>query len=304
MILKFDSPITIQEARFRYNDSVSFISSPDSYPQVQAIEFQGDPKLIFKRDAIEPKITKKLNRIIAAYERKITRIWNRAFKDIKEHVQVMAKDAAVSVAEEQKNRVHDTVTSLVVGLSEAAEKPYYEAFEIGKLRGQVISGQEIDADATPENETEVDELLDANSKYLSGFGNDITDSLDDVLGQSYPTHDALLEAIDNSVKTPKFSRALMYAAAILGAAVAGTLGALKEAKPEQGHRVMKGGIWVLHPDEGKGGEVCSGCEENSGRWFTLDDFRAEYRTNECLTRCRCDLRYGEQIIAPGDLGNE
>ena len=304
MILKFDKPLDIQEARLHYNDSVTFITSPESYPKVSAIEFSGDPKLIFKRDALEPKVTKKLNKIIKTYERKITRVWNRSFKEVKEALQDISKDEAYRVSSEQKDKVHEAVAGLLVSMADAAEKPYYAAYETGKMRGQVISGQEVDSDTTPENDAEVEGLLDSNAEYLTGFGNDITDDLDEVLDQEYPTHDALMEAIDDNVKTPKLGRALMYAAAILGAAVAGTIDSLKEAKPSEGHRAITGGIWTVHPDEGKGGEVCDGCEENSGRWFTLDEFNAEYGSNNCLSRCRCDLRYGEQIIAPGDLGNE
>jgi hypothetical protein len=298
MILKFDKPMDIKEARLHYNDSVTFITSPESYPKVSAVEFNGDPKLIFKRDAIEPKVTRKLNKIIAAYERKITRVWNRSFKDVKEALQDIAKEETYKASDEQKSKVHGAVAGLLVSLADAAEKPYYAAYETGKMRGQVISGQEVDSDTTPENDAEVEDLLSDNAEYLTGFGNDINDGLDEVLDQEYPTHDALMEAIDNSVKTPKLSRALMYAAAIVGAAVAGTIGALKEAKPSEGHRVIKGGIWSIHPDEGKGGEVCDGCEANSGKWFTLDEFLAEYGNQNCLSRCRCDLRYGDQIVAP------
>ena len=304
MILKFDSPMDIREARLRYNDSVTFISSSEDYPKVSSIEFSGDPKLIFKRDAIEPKVNKKLTKLSKTYERKITRIWNHTFKEIKDALQGVSKAETFKASKEQKDKVHEAIAGFVVSMSDAAEKPYKEAYALGKMRGQVLSGQEVDSDTTPENDAEVEGLLDSNAEYLTGFGNDITDDLDEVLDQEYPTHDALMEAIDDNVKTPKLGRALMYAAAILGAAVAGTIDSLKEAKPSEGHRAITGGIWTVHPDEGKGGEVCDGCEENSGRWFTLDEFNAEYGSNNCLSRCRCDLRYGEQIIAPGDLGNE
>jgi hypothetical protein len=298
MILKFDTPMDIQEARLHYNDSVSFISSPDSYPKISAIEFNGDPKLIFKRDAIEPKITKRLNKIIKAYERKITRVWNRSFKEVKEAVPSVVKAEVVKTTDEQKKKAHEAVAGLITAMADAAEKPYKAAYETGKLRGQVISGQEIDPEVTAENEADIQDLLDNNASYLTEFGNDINDGLDEVLDEEYDSPEALTNAIDTKVKEPKFSRALMYAAAILGAAVVGTINSLKDAKPAEGHRAISGGIWIIHPDEGKGGEVCDGCEANSGKWFSLEDFLSEYGQQNCLSHCRCDLRYGEQIIAP------
>ena len=297
MILKFDRPLDIREARTIYNDRVTFITSSDEYPNVSAIEFNGDPKLIFKRDAIEPKVTKKLAKISKLYEHKIGKIWHNAFREIKEAIQSVAKAEAIKVTKEQKDKVHEAVAGLVASMADAAEKPYKEAYELGKMRGQVLSGQEINTDLTSEDASDIDDLLVTNSKYLQGFGDDLDDGLDDVMDEEYPTHDSLLEAINNKFKTPKFARALMYASAIVAALVAGTHAALHEAKPHEGHRVIKGGIWTVHPDEGLGGEICAGCEANSGRYFTLDEFLAEHGNNLCLNRCRCDLRYGDQVIA-------
>ena len=303
MILKFDSPMDIREARLHYNDSVTFITSSESYPAVSAIEFTGDPKLIFKRDALEPKVTKKVSKVITAYERKIVRVWKHSVKEIKDALHGVSKAEGYRASDGQKNNVHDAVAGLLVSMADAAEKPYYAAYETGKMRGQVISGQEVDTDTTAEDDAEVESLLSENAEYLTGFGNDINEGLDEVLDQEYPTHDKLMEAIDARAAAT-LSRLKMYAAAIVGAVVWGTVSALKAAKPEEGHRRITGGIWTQHPDENKGGEVCDGCEENSGKWFTLDEFLAEYGTNNCISRCRCDLRYGDQIIAPGDTLND
>jgi hypothetical protein len=303
MILKFDKPIDIREARLHYNDSVTFITSSETYPNISAIEFDGDPKLIFKRDALEPKVTKKVNKVITAYERKIARVWKHSLKEIKDALQGVSKAEGYKASDEQKANVHEAVAGLLVSMADAAEKPYYAAYETGKMRGQVISGQEIDTDTTPEDDTEIESLLSENAEYLTGFGNDINEDLDETLDQEYQTHDQLMEAIDNRA-TATLSRLKMYAAAIVGAVVLGTISALKAAKPAEGHRRITGGIWTVHPSEGKGGEVCDGCEENSGRWFTLDEFLDAYGNQNCLSRCRCDLRYGDQIIAPGDTVND
>ena len=298
MILKFDRPLDIQEARTIYNDRVTFITSSDEYPKVSAIEFTGDPKLIFKRDALEPKITKKLNKIIKAYEKKITRIWNRSFKEVKEAVVIVHKDETFKVSKEQKIQAHEAIAGLITSMADAAEKPYRTAYETGKMRGQILSGQEIDPEITDSDEIDLQDLLDSNAKYLSKFGNDIGDDLDELLDAEYGSPKELSNAIDTKVKGISFSRALMYAAAIVGAAVMGTINTLKQAKPSEGHRVIGGGIWTPHQDEGLGGEICNGCEANSGKWFSLDEFLVEYGNQNCLSRCRCDLRYGDQIVAP------
>jgi len=303
MILKFDKPMDIQEARLHYNDSVTFITSPEAYPDVSAIEFTGDPKLIFKRDALEPKVNKKVNKVIVAYERKIARLWKRSFKDIKEAIKGVAKAETYKASDEEKANAHEAVAGLLVSMADAAEKPFKTAYEIGKMRGQVISGQEIDTDLTPEDDEEIEGQLSENAEYLTGFGNDLNEGLDEVLNQEYTGDAKLFEALD-AEQAAFTSRLKMYAAVIASIVVYGTIASLKEAIPEAGHRQIKGGIWTVHPDENKGGEVCDGCEEHSGRWFTLDEFHDEYRNQNCLTRCRCDLRYGDQVIAPGDGLND
>ena len=53
--------------------------------------------------------------------------------------------------------------------------------------------------------------------------------------------------------------------------------------------VPDGGYWTPHPAEGMGGEICPGCEENIGKFFTWNEFDTEYQSNNCLTNCRCDL---------------
>jgi len=52
MILKFDNPMTLEEARELYNDNVKFITSIESYPNISSIEFDHDPRDIFKRKLI------------------------------------------------------------------------------------------------------------------------------------------------------------------------------------------------------------------------------------------------------------
>jgi len=298
MILKFDKPITLEEARNTYSDAVKFITSTDNYPNVAGVEFNCDPKLIFKRDYIEPKITKQVDKIISKHEAKIKKIWNRSFKSVLEITSKVEKADTVSLTTEQKASIWTEMEDMFASLDEASEKPYTDAFKLGKVRGQILSNQEIDNDLTDDDEAEIEDYLQENRQYLNNFKNSVKEDLDVLLDKPYGSIEELEQTLTQSVKVSKFPRALMYALATLGLVVAGTIVALKAAKAEEGHRIIRGGIWTLHPNEGQGGPVCKGCEENSGQWFNLDEFWNEYQTNDCLTNCRCDLRYMEGRIAP------
>jgi len=298
MILKFDKPMSLQEARETFNDFVKFVTTTESYPAVSGVEFDCDAKLIFKREAIEPKVHKQADKIINKYSKRITRIWNRHFKNITSALQSTKKAETFSVGDDQRLAVKQEIADLTTELADTAERPFTDAFKLGKIRGQVLSNQDIDDDLDSMDEQEIENQLDENEAYLAGFSNDLQNDLDLIMEQPYESSDELIEAVRSRIQEPKKSRALMYAFAALGALVAGTVFALRQAKEEAGHRVLQGGIWTVHPDEGQGGPICDGCEENSGQWFNLEEFLNEYQTNDCLIRCRCDLRYLSQRIAP------
>ena len=75
MILKFDKPINIKDARQQYNNRVKFITTTEDYPNVTAIEFDSDPRYIFKRKIVAPRVTRKSNKIIDKYNKKIDLIY-------------------------------------------------------------------------------------------------------------------------------------------------------------------------------------------------------------------------------------
>ena len=81
----------------------------------------------------------------------------------------------------------------------------------------------------------------------------------------------------------------MYPLAILGLITAGVVYSIVKFREQFPDAAPAGGYWTPHPDEGQGGEICTGCDSNIGKFFTWEEFEREYQSNDCLTRCRCDL---------------
>lgn len=288
MILKFNQPISIEEARSQYNDNVKFLSNTESYPKVYGIEFDVNPQRIFKRKAIDPKITKKANKIVSVYSKAIERKWDKIFIHIIQSINSIRKQDEIKLTQEEKNHLLTNVDELTSEIQSEASKRFKEAYKLGKMRGQIMSNQELDDDISNDEDAIIEDKLDENEEYLLNFSKDLKLDLNAIMEQPYEDYDQLINAVKEKQKSKK-SRMLMYALAALGLVVAGTIYALKQADESLGHTIVHGGYWIIHPDEGKGGPVCDGCEKNNGKWFSLDEFESEHGTNECLTNCRCDL---------------
>lgn len=290
MFIKFDKPTSLEEVRKLYNGNVKFVTSTETYPNVEGIEFSIDPRYIFKRKIVSPKVTKKVNKILKTYNAKIETLWSTAFQSMKESIRNLNKVEKIEITDEQKATTFAIIGALKDGLQEEATNQFIEAYKLGKIRGQVLSDQEIDDELDDEDQKNVDDRLAENEEYLAAFSNDLQNDLDRLYMEgpfdSYEELDALMT---RQVEKPKKSRALMYAMAALGLVALGMVIALKQADPELGEIKIHGGYWTVHPDEGKGGEICEGCQENEGKWFTLDEFQDAYQKQNCLTRCRCDL---------------
>jgi len=298
MIIKFDRPITIEEARNQYNNTVKFLTSTESYPTITGIEFDETAhQTIFKKEAIDPKVTKQANKIIGKYSKSIVEDWKDAFTEIRNILGKSHKQETLRITKEQKDNVRRILKALNNTISSEAKERYRDAFQLGKLRGQVISRQEVDTDLTEKDEQDIEERLLENEQYLAAFSKDLQADMDKIMDQPYETLEELEEAVLNEEKVRK-SRALMYPLAILGLITAGTILTLKVAKEEQGEVELANGQWTLHPIEGLGGEVCEGCLNNAGKWFSLDKFLDEYQQQDCLTNCRCDLRFDNMRLAP------
>jgi hypothetical protein len=289
MILKFDKSISIIDARNQYNDTVKFITDTKSYPDISGIEFNGDPQKIFKRKAIRPKITKKLNKLIKEYSEFITAKWNETFDNVIKDVTTVSKDDEYNVTRARRSKALKRIEDYKQDVRNEAKKNFETAYQLGKIRGQVISNQEVDDSISEDDEKNIEEKLDENEEYLFNFSDDIQTDLDRLLEQPFETEDDLAEAIKTKVQEPKKSRALLYALALTGLVVTGMVYALKQANPNLGETKLEGGYWTVHPEEGKGGPICDGCEKLNGKWMTLDKFNEVYGSHQCLSNCRCDL---------------
>lgn len=291
MLIKFDSPIPLTEARNTYKDCVKFITTTQSYPNIEAIEFTCDPQHIFKRKALDPKVNKKANRIISNYKKEIESIWNTYFTKIKQVLDKTKKKEEIRATKEDKKKISALLATMMTKFDDLAEDPFTDAYKLGKTRGQIITRQEIDDEISDDDQDNIDKELKENTEYLDNFEDDLNSDIDSVLDRAFVSHSEMQQAIEDKVEKPRKSRALLYALATLGLVVLGTVIAIKTAKEELGHFVPKGGIWTIHPDEGKGGEVCDGCQANSGQFFTIMEFLREHGTNDCLSNCRCDLDF-------------
>lgn len=288
MRLNFDSPITLEQARELYNDNVKFITSTNSYPNISSIEFEVDPKDIFKRKAIDPKVTKQADKIVNRYTKTIENIWDYIFNKIKEDL-TEGVEKQVTISDRRRATARGRIKELRRRLLSEARSRFEDSFRLGKLRGQVISNQELDDDLSQSDQDKINERMDQNEAFLAAFALDLDKSLDVLLDREFDNNIELEEAITEEIQKPKKSRAKMYALAALGIIVAGTIAAIKDADEDLGHFKPTGGRWTIHPSEGQGGPVCPGCLENSGKWMTVDEFDKEYQSNDCLTNCRCDL---------------
>jgi hypothetical protein len=290
MIIKFDKPVSLEEIHKLYNDNVKFITSTETYPAVDSIEFDIDPRYIFKRKLVSPKVTKKANKILKAYNTKIETLWSTAFQSVKESIRNLNKAEKIDITDEQKATTFAIIGALKDGLQEEATNQFTEAYKLGKIRGQVLSDQEIDDELDDEDQKNVDDRLAENEEYLAVFSNDLQNDLDRLYMEGpFDSYEELDDLMTQEVEKPKKSRALMYAMAALGLVVLGMIRSLKQADPELGEVKIRGGYWTVHPDEGQGGEICAGCRKNSGKWFTLAEFEKAYQNQNCLTHCRCDL---------------
>ncbi|TDI97045.1 MAG: hypothetical protein E2O29_02065 [Deltaproteobacteria bacterium] len=287
MILKFDSPITLVEAREIYNDNVKFITTIDSYPSISSIEFDNDPRDIFKRKLIAPKVTKQADKIVSRYRSTIENIWDYIFDKVKEDLKE-GLEKQVTISDRRKLIARGRIGELRRRLSNEARNRFEDGFRLGKLRGQVISNQELDDSFSKTDEEIIEERLDENEVYLVAFATNLEEALDILMDREYHSFEELEEAIEEKIQEPKRARAKMYALAAFGLVVSGTVAAFAIADPKLGHFKPIGGVWTIHPNEGKGGPVCEGCLENSGRWMTIQDFDDEWGTNDCLGNCRCD----------------
>jgi hypothetical protein len=158
-----------------------------------------------------------------------------------------------------------------------------EAFRVGKERGQGLTGQPLDDEISESDREDLLEIIEEHTDYFNNF---ITEDLREALLESiegdYPTEDDYFESIEQVMDSNQ-SRLLMYALTALTAFASGFVSAAKEADPDVGEILYEGGFWRTYRDD----RVCSGCEENDGKWMTLEEFLHEYQTNECLTNCRC-----------------
>ena len=193
---------------------------------------------------------------------------------------------------------------------------YKRAYLLGKERGVSISGKEFRAAITEEAGNRLRGLTAENDEYLKNFMKDLEEKYVDAAQKEYASVEAAKEEARRIAQAHE-ARLAMYAFAALAALALGMTDGIKEAqpapkKPEEPTEgapagdepivveaeVITGIVWVTSHDDA----VCAGCADNDGKFFTFDEFEAEYQQNECLVRCRCAETSVPTAMPPSHFG--
>ncbi len=339
MRLVLDEPQSIESLRKVYNDRVTFVTSTGSYPLVSEIEFKGDYHSTLRKRQVPAKIGKRVDREVAKYEKKLTDVWdyyqtriNRILRfedtDLIQEILSIEKDTVekqeITLARVLRERspqrrfilrqrflrqnkdrlVRKQLEEMEQELRRVARPPFKSVYKLGKIRGQVLSDQELDDRLTVSDRRILREKDEWNSKFLNKLTGDSWNHYEVLLMKEFDDPNELMDALEglNKEEKKERNRLFLFAAAIGSVLLAaGTARAARDVTtdPKTGEEkeeavldeetgipvgvAYKGGTWHTRHDN----RVCPGCEGNDGKWMTNNDFQAEAGTNECLTRCRC-----------------
>ena len=242
------------------------------------------------------KITGNFNNYKEGYKSSLRGAWHASQETEKGGPDKVEK---IEKADEQEDEDTKKKRAIIAGilatmgsaLAANALDFYKKAYFLGKERGVSISGQDFTR-ALKENELKrIEGLTDKNKTYLDGFMKDLEDKYVDALQREYQSQEAMDAEIKRITEAHE-SRLAMYAYAALGALALGFTAGIREGREAEVDALPPGApeppeitgmIWVTAHDD----SVCPGCADNDGKFFTMDEFEAEYQNNECLVRCRC-----------------
>ena len=295
-----EKPVSLYELKKTYSDDVEFISDIATYPMVTGIVFEGPLHKAIKDKLHSKDMTKKINRLLELYKRRLFRQWDGHVEELLHKLnlpEVIHKaDEENKDSDTRKAVIATIIASLGLSLSDSALDFYRKAYLLGKERGISISGEEFRAAINDEAANKLSNLADTNRDYLDGFMKDLNDKFNDTIDQDYASKEEAAKAIEQ-VAAGAEARLALYVTAILGALSFGITDGIREGQEEKepGEPEVTGIIWATNHDDA----VCEGCAANDGTFFTLEEFENEYQHNECLTRCRC-AEVSEPTTAPAE----
>ena len=307
-------PVSIHELRKTYDDSVDFVTEVGIYPNVTAIAFDGMLSKAIRGKTTLKSIKPRVDRLLELYKRRLFRFWD-------DHTESLV-DTVVS-AGMQKDEEGDTkkkraviaaaLAGLGVSLAGNALDYYKRAYLLGKERGVSISGKDFRAAITEEANKKLRGLTADNNEYLKNFMKDLEDKYVEAAQKEYASAEAAKEEARRIAQAHE-ARLAMYAFAALAALAIGMTDGIKESQPAPKEptdagpteepsvavqaEVITGIVWVTSHDDA----VCAGCADNDGKFFTFDEFEAEYQQNECLVRCRCAETSVPTTMPPSHFG--
>lgn len=300
-----EAPVPFAELRKTYTSDVEFITDTQSYPNVVGIRYAGPLHKAIKGKLIGKNVGPKVDRLLELYKRHLFRFWDDHVEELVSKLAVapVAKQDLSDVEEEKKKRevVETVLKGLGTALAADAMDYYKRAYILGKERGVSLSGKDFVRSIDRQDLEKLSGLTENNKAFVDNFMKDLSDKYVEALQKEYQTKEAEEEQLRRITQAHE-SRLAMYAFAALGAFALGLTKAIREgnqasraaqtaevageataealaAAPEE----VQGLIWVTNHDDA----VCPGCADNDGKFFTLEEFEAEYQNNECLVRCRC-----------------
>lgn len=303
MRLVLDKPTPIEELRKVYNDKVTFITSVKNYPLVKEIEFHGDYNSALNKRKVPVRVSRLVDRAINRYDRDLKNTWDQHTSKIKALLRI-------TDPKQRQQKAQQELTQLNRSLKSNSRPAFEEVYKLGKIRGQVLSGQELDDELTGDDRRILNDREKWNDDYLNGLTDDLWAEIEEITGKKYDDPQDVINALDELDKIQeKQKRRLPLFAAAIGSVILGAGTVATSREPEEGLigdaedfpplEEIKGGFWNTKHDN----RVCPGCEENDGKWMTVDQFQEEVGTNQCLTRCRCAelFEITERPLAEGQI---
>ncbi len=293
MQVRLETPQPLEKLRKIYKDNVTFISSVNSYPLVDTLEFKGDYLSAMKKRSVPVKIGKKVDKEIAKYRSRLTKIWDANQADFLKSITLdglkkslnKADDTSLEeIAQEPDSKertkkyrqylldhkdeiIRSGTKELKEDLRNVTSLSFTSVYLLGKNRGQAMTNQELSDDLTKKDRDTLDEKEQWNDDYLDGLTDDLYNNYVDALGEDYDSDDELLDTL-KGVGDSERSRLPLFAAAVgsvlLAAGMRSAADDVRQVDPETGELTDEP---VLDPDTDLPiGDVITG-----GVWHTSQD---------------------------------
>lgn len=289
----FEKPVDIYSLRKTYRDGVEFVTDTETYPMAVGIRYEGPLNKAIKGKLAGKSVKAKADRLVELYKRRLFRVWDDHTGDLVGKIASAGMGKDEEADKRKKRRVISEALGVLGALLAGSAMDFYRrAYMLGKDRGVSISGKDVKEVLSDSESQKLLGLTEKNKKYLDNFMRELEDKYVEAVQREYEDDTAREEEIRRITQANE-ARLSLYANAALGALAAGLVSGILEGRQavrDEAEEIgvplppeITGIVWVTARDEA----VCPGCADNDGKFFTMDEFLAEYQSNECLVKCRC-----------------